>query len=867
MNKLDTVRINGEDYEISCSYNNLTDKPDIPATAADIGLGNVVNTGDSATPVEGGTTKFTTGGAYTELAKKADTEGYYKNLHVGVADNLFGEAYTDDVFTLRTTAGNQDIASGDMPYGDGKVSKIEGNTVVWNQLMYDEVKEQSATCSGTSQMIRTTVSGKLYTIIQNHVYYISALFKTLTDSDRTLFNGGLAYRLGNLTDYTRVSYLRTATASETDDDVVVLQSNINNDSSVSGEFGYKNLVMIDLTLLGIDNLTTTDEVEQWLADNVGAKEYYEYNPGELIPVKDYSIKSTGFNLWDEQWEKGYWNVNTGVAVGSEEYMRCKNFIEVFPSIDYCLSVQYAENGTNAVIFFDEGGNHISYELVNKNALFTTPQNCHKIKFYTHLSYGNTYRNDICINLSYRSDRDGEYEEHWEHTMPVDITKLTGRLNGTGEDVVVFPDGLKKAGTVRDEIVRSGDNVKAIKRIGSVALKDLEYTPSGASYEGFTHKLAVLSSMKDSTPNSKSNFGVTCVGWSMGGNNGIGTFLENGVSKIGARINTTELGSQTFNEYFEAHNSVFYYELATPEEYILDDEVLPIQYRVDDYGIEEVLLDNEEEVTSCSPKMTINYGLNAAKTIGDLPHEYISIHKQAIDEGHQAQARHNINAASQDDFIRVQEQLDAINPKVDNDVYVDLGLPSGLLWAKRNIDVTQPDGFASSEYTYDASFFSWGNTEGHNPTGTTFDYSFDAENYASTPGSKLTGNIGLSYDAARVNLGAPWRMPTKEDFQELLDNCDFVDANGNVIPSTTQNKMITINSTNGIRLKSKNNGKILFLSACGYANGSNKSGNFNGCFYTSSYLNIVHAYYLYVLEASITVAYSSKFYGYCIRPVM
>jgi hypothetical protein len=41
-------------------------------TKSDVGLGNVVNTGDSATPVSGGTTKFTTGGAYTELAKKVD---------------------------------------------------------------------------------------------------------------------------------------------------------------------------------------------------------------------------------------------------------------------------------------------------------------------------------------------------------------------------------------------------------------------------------------------------------------------------------------------------------------------------------------------------------------------------------------------------------------------------------------------------------------------------------------------------------------------------------------------------------------------------------------------------------------------------
>ena len=46
---------------------------DVTVTKSDVGLGSVANTGDSATPTSGGTTKFTTGGAYTELAKKVDT--------------------------------------------------------------------------------------------------------------------------------------------------------------------------------------------------------------------------------------------------------------------------------------------------------------------------------------------------------------------------------------------------------------------------------------------------------------------------------------------------------------------------------------------------------------------------------------------------------------------------------------------------------------------------------------------------------------------------------------------------------------------------------------------------------------------------
>ena len=59
---------------------------DVTVSKSDVGLGSVANTGDSATPVNGGTTKFTTGGAYTELNKKADkvsgaTNGNFASLN------------------------------------------------------------------------------------------------------------------------------------------------------------------------------------------------------------------------------------------------------------------------------------------------------------------------------------------------------------------------------------------------------------------------------------------------------------------------------------------------------------------------------------------------------------------------------------------------------------------------------------------------------------------------------------------------------------------------------------------------------------------------------------------------------------------
>lgn len=59
----------------------------VNVSKSDVGLGSVVNTGDSATPVSGGTTKFTTGGAFTELAKKAPNNHASSSTTYGVASS------------------------------------------------------------------------------------------------------------------------------------------------------------------------------------------------------------------------------------------------------------------------------------------------------------------------------------------------------------------------------------------------------------------------------------------------------------------------------------------------------------------------------------------------------------------------------------------------------------------------------------------------------------------------------------------------------------------------------------------------------------------------------------------------------------
>ena len=179
------------------------------------------------------------------------------------------------------------------------------------------------------------------------------------------------------------------------------------------------------------------------------------------------------------------------------------------------------------------------------------------------------------------------------------------------------------------------------------------------------------------------------------------------------------------------------------------------------------------------------------------------------------------------------------------LFVDMGLPSGLRWAIANLDATTQSGFAEvdgkpSPFKYEGTFFSWGNTEGHNPISeSAFSYDWGTGNdgpYAKTPGAALTANAGLSYDAARAILGAPWRDPSTEDFAELFANIDYVQADGEtVIDASQANKLVTVNNITGIYLKSKINGNLLFFPCSGNGDGSSWYGRGSYGYYWSSSL--------------------------------
>lgn len=134
--------------------------------------------------------------------------------------------------------------------------------------------------------------------------------------------------------------------------------------------------------------------------------------------------------------------------------------------------------------------------------------------------------------------------------------------------------------------------------------------------------------------------------------------------------------------------------------------------------------------------------------------------------------------------------------------VDLGLPSGLMWAKTNIGASSPEdygnyfawGETSSKSNYNWSTYKW-NSSG---TETYYLTKYITDNASSWVDHKSV--LDLEDDAARANLGDSWRMPTDAEWTELRTSCTWI--------------WKTENGVNGYQVKGPN-GNSIFLPAAGY----------------------------------------------------
>lgn len=192
-------------------------------------------------------------------------------------------------------------------------------------------------------------------------------------------------------------------------------------------------------------------------------------------------------------------------------------------------------------------------------------------------------------------------------------------------------------------------------------------------------------------------------------------------------------------------------------------------------------------------------------------------------------------------------------------HVDLGLPSGILWAKCNIGAdTETDA---------GSYFQWGDTQGYTADQVGVDKIFDWAHYKFGTRDNLTkynSTDGLTTlrpedDAAYANMGKDWKVPTEVQYQELIDNTpsEWVDNYNNTGVSG--------------RLFTGTNGNTLFLPAVGIAFDNMIFMSYSGSYWAAS-LNQEYAfesYYLYIIggEDEDLGKYSiNRFIGFPIRGV-
>lgn len=126
----------------------------------------------------------------------------------------------------------------------------------------------------------------------------------------------------------------------------------------------------------------------------------------ICPITGYTeceVERVGANQWDEEWENGYYNRQTGEKAGNTDtkYYRSKNFIPCFPSEQYYIKLPAVHKDNNtyfAVIYYDKDKNFISSAFTVLEPTITTPANAYYLTFYVEVgTSGATYNNDIAIN--------------------------------------------------------------------------------------------------------------------------------------------------------------------------------------------------------------------------------------------------------------------------------------------------------------------------------------------------------------------------------------------------------------------------------------------------------------------------------------
>lgn len=202
------------------------------------------------------------------------------------------------------------------------------------------------------------------------------------------------------------------------------------------------------------------------------------------------------------------------------------------------------------------------------------------------------------------------------------------------------------------------------------------------------------------------------------------------------------------------------------------------------------------------------------------------------------------------------------PTINGYDFVDLGLPSGLKWATINVGASKPE-----EY---GEYFAWGETKPKDDySWLTYKFRVSGDSYKNVKLNKYCNKstywdssepmdnktvLDPEDDAARVNWGGSWRIPTSAEWEELMTDCTW-----------------TWTAQNGVygELVTGSNGKSIFLPAAGSYNNAllEEAGSWGGYWSASIFTNLTYDAWVVLFDSEeFGWSYMNRYFGFSVRPI-
>lgn len=388
---------------------------------------------------------YTKSATDTLLEGKANTEGEYDGLTVGNAKQLVATVGEVDKvpYLFRTSGGAIDI-------GDRETDELVGGSVAFNQLTKNGNFSDGTTSwmkgnNVTSVSVSNNVATLVLTANQTYNKYLSQYLSMTaghkyfvtckaTSDDVAISQFYVAVGAGStlaticpLKSLSNNPLAWIANPTINSETIYFRFEDINVDHDVNATLA--NIMVIDLTAMfgatiadyiySLEQATTGAGVA-WFR-SLFSKPYYAYNAGELMSVKASAHVTTGFNQVDENFEIGAISAQTGLPIDDNNSLRSRDFLPCLPNTNYCLTYKGDKNTSNMrVILYDLNKNVVDYWgfIINSPRVIRFDSKAYYFKVSLG-NYGTTYNRDICINLSWDGERNGEYEPYEVNTYPLD----------------------------------------------------------------------------------------------------------------------------------------------------------------------------------------------------------------------------------------------------------------------------------------------------------------------------------------------------------------------------------------------------------------------------------------------------------------